>query len=170
MIEFISSLEEVAEPRVKLMGLVGGFLLLISVFLPWESLSYMIYSISFSGLSLSGVIGATGIIAGLLCILAVFLANTKATGMGHIAMGALALFVMLAVWFSQPTIHYGGLPSGAFPEGFPKEEWERMIRELEEGLSGIVHLQAGFFLYILSSIIVILGGLLELREGEQLKY
>lgn len=163
MTEFVTSLEGVAEPKTKLIGLVAGILLFISVFVPWASVSYMVYSISFSGLSISGAIGAIGIIAGLICALAVFLANPKVVGIVHIAAGALALLVMLAVWFSQPVIQPQQMSGPVFPEGFPREEWERTMRELGQQLSEMVQVQVGFFLYILSCIAVILGGLLEVR-------
>jgi len=108
--EFITFPEEIAKPWTKLVGFVAGILLFISVFLPWQSVSYVMYSISCSGLCVSGGIGATGIVAGLICILAACLVNPKATGALHISMGILSLLVMLAIWFSHPTITGGGYP------------------------------------------------------------
>jgi len=149
--EFITFPEEIAKPWTKLVGFVAGILLFISVFLPWQSVSYVMYSISCSGLCVSGGIGATGIVAGLICILAACLVNPKATGALHISMGILSLLVMLAIWFSHPTITGGGIP-----EGVSREEWEQILG----GLRGIVHTGAGFYLYLVSSVVSILGGLL----------
>lgn len=147
-IEFVSSFEEIIEPKTKLIGLISGVLLFISVFLPWVSLASVGFSISYSGIALSGALGAIGIIASLGCVLATLVATPNVRGIAHISMGALALLVMLAIWFSQPTIS---------TQGVPKEYWEGMERFVRTGV--------GFYLYIISSIAVVLGGILEVREG-----
>lgn len=147
-VEFISSLEEIVEPKTKLIGLIGGVLLFISVFLPWASLSSIGFSISYSGIALSGALGATGIIASLLCVLATLVNTSNVRGIAHISMGALALLIMLAIWFSQPTIS---------TQGVPREYWEGMERLVQTGV--------GFYLYIISSVAVVLGGILEMRES-----
>lgn len=78
-------------------------------------------------------------------------------------MGILALLVMLAIWFSQPTIHVEGLTRGGIPEGMSREEWEQMMR----GLRGMVHVGAGFYLYLVASVASILGGLLCLSHRRE---
>lgn len=149
--EIPSSFGEITVPRTKLIGLIGGLVLLISVFLPWASITGM-FSVSYSGIALNGAIGAIGIISGVVCIAATFLTTPNAKGLVHISMGVIALLVMLAVWFSQPTISTGEIPS---------EYWEEFQRGMEE----MIQTGPGFYLYILSSLAVIVGGIIEAREG-----
>jgi len=147
-VEFVSSFEEIVEPKTKLIGLIGGVLLFISVFLPWVSLVSIGFSISFSGIAFSGALGAIGIIASLGCVLATLVETPSVRGIAHISMGALALLIMFAIWFSQPTVS---------TQGVPREYWEGMERLVKTGV--------GFYLYVISSIAIVLGGVLEMRES-----
>jgi len=144
----VSSFEEIVEPKTKLIGLIGGVLLFISVFLPWVSLVSIGFSISFSGIAFSGALGAIGIIASLGCVLATLVETPSVRGIAHISMGALALLIMFAIWFSQPTVS---------TQGVPREYWEGMERLVKTGV--------GFYLYVISSIAIVLGGVLEMRES-----
>ena len=146
--EFVTTLEDVATPRTKLIGLIGGILMLISVFLPWASISAFGFSASFSAFALSGALGGIGLIAGLICVLAAFLERSNARGLLHLGMGILALLALLAVWASAPSI------SGA----------EGLFEEVMEEVMKMITIREGFYLYIVSCIAVIVGGLFELGE------
>lgn len=147
-VEFITSFEDMVEPRIKLIGLIGAALLFISVFLPWVSFSLGGFGISYSGIAVSGALGAIGIIASLGCVLAALVATPSVRGIARILMGVLALLVMLIVWFSQ---------LGISTPSVPREYWQEVERLVSTGV--------GFYLYIISSIAIVLGGILEVREG-----
>jgi len=146
--EFVTTFEEVTTPRIKLIGLIGGVLMIISLFLPWASISLFI-QFNFSAFDLHGGLAAMGLIGGIICVLATFLERSNARGILHVAMGTLALLVLLVVWFSAPSI------SGA----------EGLIGEIMEEVMKMITIREGFYLYIVSSIMVIIGGLFELGEG-----
>lgn len=141
-VEFITSFEEIVEPRIKLIGLIGAALLFISLFLPWVWGSFS-FGIWFSGVAVSGALGAIGIIASLGCVLAALVATPSVRGIARILMGTLALLVMLIIWFSQPWISAPGV------------YWQEVV----------VRTGVGFYLYIISSIAIVLGGILEVRES-----
>jgi len=150
--EFVTTFEDVMTPRTKLIGLIGGILMIISLFLPWVSISVFGLLLSFSAFSLHGGLGGIGLIAGLFSVLAAFLERSNARGILHLGMGILAILALLIVWASAPGI------SGA--EGLYGEITEKMMEELMK----MITIREGFYLYIISFIIVIVGGLFELGE------
>jgi len=145
--EFVTTFEEVTTPRTKLIGLIGGVLMIISLFLPWASISLFV-QFNFSAFDLHGGLAAMGLIGGIICVLAAFLERSNARGILHVVMGTLALLVLLIVWLSAPSI------SGA----------EELIGEIMEEVMKMITIREGLYLYIVSSIVVIIGGLFELGE------
>jgi len=147
---FISSLEEVKSPRTRLLALAGALFLFISVFMPWASAEAFGFSISVSGLDLSGHLGAAGIICGLLGIAAAFLAESEARGFVHILVGTIPLIVLLIVnLFSSSSL----------------EEFGEYGKLIEGMIKGLITTREGFVFYIMAAIAVICGGVFERREG-----
>jgi len=147
---FVYPKEEIITPRTKLLELVGGFFLMISVFMKWISTVHIFgISWSFSGSDLSEAITAAGIICGIISIGTAFLAQPKARGILHIGMGAIAIIVFLAVWFSGPSLSELG-------------EWGKLI---EGTVKGMMVLREGVYLLIISAIAIIVGGLLDFKKG-----
>ena len=100
--EFISSAEEITTPKTKVVGMIGGLLLFISVFLNWKSTGeYFGVSAGISGSEVSGAITAFGIICGLVCIGTALLAQPRARGVLYMLAGALSMLIFLVVWFSS---------------------------------------------------------------------
>ena len=147
--EFITSGEEITTPRTKVLGLVGGLLLIISVFLKWIALGeFFGMSVSFSGSDLSGGIAAAGMICGLICIGAAFLAQPKARGIVYIGAGTLAIIVFLVTWFSGPSpSELGGLGEA-----------------MEEAIKEMIIIREGVYFYIISAIAVIIAGIVDFRR------
>lgn len=130
-------------PRTKLVGMVGGVLLLISIFLPWIAASELLGKElgSASGMGVSGIIGAVGIVCGLAAIAAAaLLVVPKARGLVQIATGGVALVVLLAVMFTNV------MPL--------QDEYYRTLVDIREGL----------YLYIIAAVVLIAAGLLERRQ------
>lgn len=146
--EFVTTLGDAAVPRTKLIGLIGGILMLISVFLPWASISAFGISASFSAFALHGALGGIGLIAGFVCVFAAFFERSNARGILHLGMGILALLALLIIWVSAPSI------SGA----------EGLFEEIMEEVMKMITIREGLYLYIVSFVVVIIGGLFELGE------
>jgi len=143
---FISSMEELISPRTRLLGLVGGLFLFISVFMPWASIEAFGFSSTGSGLDLSGHLGAAGIICGLLAIGAAFLAESETKGFTHILVGAIPLIVLLIV----------SLTTASDSGGLGEYGWL---------IEGMVKIREGLVFYVIAAIAVISGGVFERREG-----
>jgi len=154
-IGFIGSFEEIALPRAKLIGVISGVLVFISVFLKWEAISLMGITIAFAGTSISGAIEAIAIIAGIFCVLGAFLENPKASGLVHISVGLLALLVMLPTWFSRPTISAEGIPPEYRGGG---DFWG----ELEQTMRATTTIREGFYIFIVGALGAIGSGLRQL--------
>lgn len=139
--EFITSREQITTPRTKVLGLVGGFLLFISVyFLKWVSF----FGFGVSGSDLSGWIAAAGMICGPICIGAAFLAQPKARGLVYIGAGTLAIILLLLPVLSDLiTSELGGL-------------WEAM--------KGMATIREGVYFYIISAIAVTIAGIVDFRR------
>ncbi len=136
--EFITSREQIMTPRTKVLGLVGGLLLIISVFfLKWMT----IWGFGASGSDLSGWIAAAGMICGPICIGAAFLAQPKARGLVYIGAGTLAIILFLPVL-------------------------SELITSEELGILGeaMVTIREGVYFYIISAIAVIIAGIVDFRR------
>ena len=142
---FVGSVAEVASPRTRLLGLVGGLFLFISVFMPWASSGGFGFSISYPAADLSGHLTAAGIILGLLAIGAAFLAESETKGFVHIVAGAIALLVLLIV-MTVPNRALETSIVGAITRGW-------------------ITTGAGLVFYIIAAIAVICGGVFERREA-----
>ena len=130
------------KPRTKIAALVGGALLLISVFLPWIAASAKLGKElgSQSGISASIIIGAAGIVFGLVAIGSAFFTNHKARGAVQIVMAVLALAVLPAM-----------VLTGVIPL-------------LSEYARTLVVIREGPYLYAIAAILLIIAGSLELRR------
>ena len=129
-------------PRTKIAALVGGALLLVSVFLPWIAASAKLGKElgSQSGMSASIIIGAAGIVCGLVAIGSAFFSSHKARGAVQIVMAILALAVL-------PIIVLTGI-----------------IPLLSEYARTLVVIREGPYLYAIAAILLIITGSLELRQ------
>lgn len=152
--EFVGSVAEVADPRTKLLGLVGGVFLFISVFMPWVSLGVPGFRLNFLAGDLSGHLVAAGVMCGLLAVGASFLARSDTRGLVHIAVGAIALIVVLIV----------GLSIRSFLQSLAESMggWGRGIWEITRGM---IDTREGLVFYIMAAIALICGGVLERREA-----
>jgi len=142
---FEGSIGEVASPRTRLLGLVGGLFLFISVFMPWASSGGFGFTISYPAGDLSGHLTAAGIIFGLMAIGAAFLAESQTKGFVHIVAGAIALLVLLIV-MTVPNRALDTSIAGAISRGW-------------------VTTGAGLVFYIIAATAVICGGVFERREA-----
>ena len=141
---FVSSIADVVNPRIRLLGLGGGFFLFISVFMPWFTVGGFGYSFSYTAADTSGHLVAAGVIFGLLAIAAAFLAESSTKGFVHIVVGSLSLLILLIVMV---------VPN--------RELGMSIIGALSEGLT----IGPGLVFYIISAIAVIYSGVLERREA-----
>ena len=141
---FVSSIGEVASPRTRLLGLVGGLFLFISVFMPWASSGGFGFTISYPAADLSGHLTAAGIIFGLLAIGAAFLTESQTRGFVHIVAGAIALLVLLIV-MTVPNRALDTSIAGAIARGW-------------------VTTGAGLVFYIIAAVAVVVGGVFARRE------
>jgi hypothetical protein len=123
--------------------MIGGFVLIVSVFLLWISpgakLDEGIGSVN--GMSVSVVIGISGIVLGLLVIGAGFLPARKLKGFIRIAAGGLSMVILLVIVFT------GTLPLTS-----------SLVRS-------VIILREGFFVYILACLILIATGTLEIVKS-----
>jgi hypothetical protein len=129
------------KPRTKVAALTGGALLLISVFLPWYAASEKLGKQlgSASGMSISMIIGAMGVIGGLVSIGSAFFPSSKARCAVQILMAVLALAALAAI------VYMGRLPL--------LSEYGRSLIVLREGL----------YLYVIAAAMLIIVGSLETR-------
>ena len=137
------SAQSLLTPWTKLMALSGGVLLLISIFLPCVAASELLGKElgSASGMGVSAILGASGIVCGLVAVTAtIFLAVPKARGIIQIVMGSVAVVALLAIMFT------GILPLH-----------DELYRTL-------VVIREGFYLYVIAAIVLIAAGLLERRH------
>jgi MFS family permease len=134
--------EGLLRPRTKIAALIGGALLLISVFLPWMAASEKVGKElgSASGMRISMIIGAAGIIGGLVAIGSAFFPSAKARSAVQIVMAVLALAALPAIVFM------GILPL--------LSEYARSLFVLKEGL----------YLYAIAAVLLIIVGSLERRH------
>jgi hypothetical protein len=134
--------EGLLRPRTKIAALIGGVLLLISVFLPWIAASEKLGKElgSESGMGVSMIIGAVGIIGGLVAIGSAFFPSPKARSAVQIVMAVLALAVLPAI------VLMGILPL------------------LSEYARSLVVIREGLYIYIIAAILLIIVGSLERRH------
>jgi len=137
------SVQNLLTPRTKLVALSGGVLLLISVFLPWIAPSELMGKGlgSASGIGYSAIIGASGIVCGLVALTTtIFLSVPKARGIMQIVMGSVALVALLAI-----------VLTGVLP--------------LNEYTLTLIVIREGLYLYGISALILIIAGPIEMRQS-----
>jgi hypothetical protein len=134
--------EGLLKPRTKIAALIGGALLLLSVFLPWIAASEKLGKElgSESGIGVSMIIGAAGIIGGFVTIGSAFFPSPKARSAVQIVMAVLALAALPAI------VLMGILPL------------------LSEYARSLVIIREGLYVYIIAAILLIIVGSLERRH------
>jgi len=132
-----TDLSEVLTPSLLSIGPVAGLILFISVFLPWVSA----FGFSVSALQLSSLLGIIGILGGLVAMGAVLLEKMNARGVLHGGIGLLVLAVII--------ITMG----------------ESVLSVSQYSGSILGMLGVGFYLFIISPILMIVGGLVEIGMG-----
>ena len=148
------SFEDVKSSKTRLIGLIGGILIFISVFLPWVSISVLFATQSFSAfdlgkLKVGEMIGPIGVIAGLACIGASFLNKGKTRGLLHAGAGIVALIPLVLLWLSLQDMSNQG---GAFQ------------RQMASLVMNMITFKEGLYLYLVSAVAEIIVGVLELKE------
>jgi len=144
-----SSIRRTISSPLQLIGPIGGVLLFISLFLPWLSISVSLFGYSSVGSSVSlfaanSLMGAIGLIAALGGIGSVFITRKNARGFTQLGMGIISL-IPLVFGNLNSASNYGNL---AF-------------------VSQYIHLEIGFYLYGIATVILILGGLFEIGRSEE---
>lgn len=142
---FVDSISDVANPRIRLVSLVGGFFLFISIFMPWFSVGGFGFTVSYAAADVSGHLVAAGVLCGLLAMGAALLAESDTKGFVHIVVGGIALLVILIAMVA-PNRELGTSIFGAIGQGWIT------------GREGIVF-------YMIAAIAVICGGVFERREA-----
>ena len=123
-------------------GMVGGLLLLISVFLPWVAASETLGGEGLgtdSGRDISGLVATLGIIGGLVVLGTAFLRSPKTRGKVRIIMGVLPLVAVLAIVLIS------------------------VLPLLNESARTLMVIREGFYLYIIAAAVLIVTGILERR-------
>ena len=142
LIRAAPSAEGLLTPRSKLLAMAGGVLLVISIFLPWVAGSETLgpgFGTD-SGISISIILGAAGIVCGLAVVGTAFLLGQRARGTVQIMMGVAALAALAAI------VLLGILPL--------LSEYARTLMVIREGL----------YLYVIAAVILIVAGPLERKQ------
>jgi len=151
--QFITSTSDIVTPRTRLLGLIGGVVLIVSVFLKWASTKpIMGISFSFSGSDLSTALLAVAIACGVIALVGTFLAQSQPRGIVHIAVGAVGLIALLVVWFSGPSVPV---------------ELSEFEQSAQQELMEMVTIREGLYLYVISAIAILVGGALNLRRASK---
>lgn len=79
-------------------AMIVGFIILVSVFLPWASVEFYGLSESESGLARSG--GLLSLVMGVVCIGLTFLPKPRIRGAGHLVAGFLAIIGVVSYQMS----------------------------------------------------------------------
>lgn len=129
------------KPRSRLVGLIAGGLLIISLLLPWlaptEALGSGLSSIP--GRYISPVILVGGIACGVIVMVASLFLGSGVRGAVHIAMGLTAPGILLAL-----------IVTGLLP--------------LTDYVLTLVVVREGLYLYVAASLMLIVTGLVERRQ------
>lgn len=131
------------KPWTKLVAMISGLLLAVSVFLPWLSAKEMWgewAGISASGMVVSIIMGIVGIVAGLVVVAAGFFFTAGRRGVVQIVSGVVAL-VMLLIMVLNRTL--------------PISEYAMTLAALREG----------FYLFIIAALVLVGIGFLERRQA-----
>lgn len=147
---FGNSVGETATPRARLLGLIGGPVLIFSIFLTWVSTraSYSI-SLAFSGSDLSTTIVAAAIVCGIIAVAAAFLAQSRPRAIVHTSAGSVALIALLLAWLSGPPILV---------------EAGEMGQSLHEEVLEMLALREGFWLYVIAASALLIGGAVQVKS------
>jgi hypothetical protein len=132
----------------KICGLIGGILLIISIFLPWLSVRPGITwtDIAVLGVGLSLFLTAAGLFGGLISIATALFTRIRWWGVIEMVVGIAGCIALLTTW---------SLTSG----GLNNQEVEQ---EIMRQLIKTAVLREGFYLFILGAILCITSGLLEM--------
>jgi hypothetical protein len=147
---FVSSLGDAVTPRSTMIGLAGGLMLMVSVvFLKWIAVPELA---SFPSWDLSGWLPTVGVLGGLLAIGSCFLAEPRARGCVHLAMGAVALLslpgIILMNYLTSPSPQMNELHAT-----MGRAVWEA------------IRIREGVYFYLVSVVLLVLSGIREMRES-----
>jgi hypothetical protein len=135
--EFRTDVGEITGSIDQLIGLIGGIILFISIFLPWVSL----FGFGVSLVSSSGVWALFGLILGIAAVAAAFLARENARGTLQLSVGVIAiLFIVynIVTSFGESSSFMG-----------------KYILQL---------LGIGFYLFAIGAVLLIIAGIIELKK------
>lgn len=144
-----ASLQEVTSSKGRLLALIGGILLVISVFLPWACVKT--YGFSACGSAIGGWEGALGLLMGAIAIGSTFLATGRIRGIGHVLPGVVGIIIVLSV-AGEVSQALSIATSTLGPFG---EYVEQMVS---------ASIEAGAYLGAIAGILMIIGGIIELKE------
>lgn len=144
-----ASLQEVTSSKGRLLALIGGILLVISVFLPWACVKT--YGFSACGSAIGGWEGALGLLMGAIAIGSTFLATGRIRGIGHVLPGVVGIIIVLSVAGEvSQALSVATSTLGPFGE------------YVEEMVSASI--EVGVYLSAIAAILMIIGGIIELKE------
>jgi len=137
----------------KICGLIGGILLIISIFLPWLSvrLGFTWTDVAILGVGLSLFLAVAGLIGGLISIATALFTKIRWWGVVEMVVGIAGFIALLTTW---------SLISG----GLNNQEVEQVL--MRQLLKTAV-LREGFYLFILGAILCITGGSLEMIRARR---
>ncbi|MDD1668531.1 MAG: hypothetical protein LUO97_01905 [Methanomicrobiales archaeon] len=133
--EIRTDTQEILTPSRELIGPAGGLFLLISLFLPWIS----VFGMSVNLFAMPGFYATICVIAALAGMGSAFLIRENARGTLQFAMGAIALLVIFFAFFFDP-------------------------RTITQFGTLVQFLGIGFYLFVVATLMLIVGGLMELGK------
>jgi hypothetical protein len=133
--EIRTDTSEILVPSREIIGPAGGLLLLISLFLPWVS----VFGMSVNFFAMPGFYPTILVIAALVGMGSAFLIRENARGTLQFATGAIALLLIFFAFFFDP-------------------------RTITQFGTLISFLGIGFYLFVAATLMMIVGGLMELGK------
>jgi hypothetical protein len=137
----------------KICGLIGGILLIISIFLPWLSvrLGFTWTDVAIMGIGLSLFLAVAGLIGGLISIATALFTKIRWWGVIEMVVGIAGCIALLTTW----SLISGGLNN------------QEVEQEIMRQLIKTAVLREGFYLFILGAILCIIGGSLEMMRARR---
>jgi hypothetical protein len=145
---FVSSVGDAATPKSTLVGLAGGLMLIVSVvFFKWIAVPELT---SFPSWDLSGWLPTVGVLGGLLAIGSCFLAEPRARGCVHLAMGAVALLSLPCIIL----MNYLASPSPQMNE---------LHKTMGRAVWEAIRIREGFYFYLVAVAMLVGAGITQMR-------
>ena len=146
---FTGSWDDMTTPRASIVAATGGFVLLVSVFLRWIAVPELA---SFPMWDVSGWLLTVGILGGILAVGSGLLAEPRARGFLHTGVGIVALLSLPAVMLLRYLATDTSGPLGELHEAVGRAAWNAIV------------LREGFYFYLVSVVLLVLGGIREMGE------